>query len=164
MFELLYAIDVVFKAFGLPGLCVLSMTIEWRMALWLSLCMGDDTGRDKSSATALKSAQLVPGAYIDEIILLYTTPRSHSPSIRELSLPGSKISIMPCIDIDICASPVKSDSGASLAQGLFEDPQSGDGTGYLSDDDVRFPGRSFKYGYTHSLFVYLLGHRHRLRS
>ena len=138
MFKLLYAIDVVFKAFGLPGLCVLSMAIEWRMARWLSLRMTGDTGHDKTSATALKNAQLVPGAYIGEIILLRITPRIHSPSIRELSLPGSRVSIMPCIDTDICASPVKNDGGAFLAQSPFEDPQGGDGAGYISDDDVRF--------------------------
>jgi len=163
MFELLYAINVAFKAFGLPGLCALSMAIEWRTARWLSLCMPDDTGGDKTSTMALKNAQPVPGAYIDEILLLCLTPRLHS-SIRELSLPGSRISIMSYIDADICASPVKSDGGASLAQGSFEDPQSGDGAGYLSDNDVRFSGRSLTSGYPHPLFAHLSGHRHRLRS
>ena len=146
MLELLYTINAVFfKTFGLPGLCALSMAIEWRMARWLSLCTGDAMGCDETSATALKNAQFVPGAFIDEILLLCITPRLRSPSIRELSLPGSKISIMPCIDIDVCASPVKSDGGASLSQASFEDAQSGDGVGYLSDDDVRFVGRSLSY-------------------
>ena len=164
MFEFLYAIDVAFKAFGFPGLCVLSMAIEWRMARWLSLRMVDDTGRDKTPATTLKNAQLVPGAYIDELLLLCITPHPRTPSVRELSLPGSRISIMPCIDIDIRASPIKGDGGAYLAQCPFEDPQGGDGTGYISDDDVRFANQSPKYGYTHPLLVYLLGHGHRLRS
>jgi hypothetical protein len=145
MLELLYAVHVAFKTFGLPGLCVLSVAIEWRMARWLSLYMADDMGRDKTSATALKNTQSVPGAYIDEILLLCITPRLHSHSIRELALPGSRISIVPCIDVDICASPVKSDDGTSLTQDPFEDPYSVDGAGYLSDDDVRFTGQSFKH-------------------
>lgn len=164
MFEILYAINVAFKAFGLPGLCVLSMAIEWRTARWLSLRMPDDTGHDKTSAVALKNAQSVPGAYKDEILLLCLTPRLRSSSIREQSLPGSRISIMSYIDVDICASPVKSDGGASLAQALFEDPQSGDGAGCLSDNDVRFFRPIFNLWVSLPSIPYLLGHRHRLRS
>lgn len=142
MFELLYAVNAVFKAFGLPGFCAFSMAIEWHMARWLSLYTADDIGCDKSSAMALKNAQPIPGAYRDEILLLCATPHPHTPSIAKLSLPGSRIPIMPCIEI--CASPIRDDGGALLAQGSFENPQNGDTVGYLSDDDVRFSVQFFQ--------------------
>jgi hypothetical protein len=138
MFELLYAISIAFKAFGLPGLGALSMAIEWHMARWLSLRMAYDMGCDKTPATAHKDGQLVPGAYIDEILLRCVTPRLLSPSVRKLSLPGSRISIMSCIEI--CASPIQDDGGASLAEGSLEDSQNDDTTGYVSDESVRFAG------------------------
>lgn len=141
MFELLYAIHVVvFKAFGLPGLCAISMAIEWRMARWLSSCMVDDMRSIKTPSTALKNAQLVPGAYKDEILLRCITPRLHSPSVRKSSLPASRMSIMPYVEI--CASPIEDDGGVSLARRSFEDLRSGDVAGYLSDDDVRFASQS----------------------
>ena len=136
MFELLYAINVVFKTFGLPGLCAFSMAIEWRMARLLSLRMADDMGHDKISATALKNSQSIPGTYMDEVLLRCITPRLHSPSVHKLSLPGSRTSIMPYIEI--CASPIEDDGGVPLVQGSLEHPQNDDTTGYMSDNDVRF--------------------------
>ena len=141
MLELLYAINVaVFKAFGLPGLCAISTAIEWRMARWMSSsCMADEMGCVKTLATALKNAQPVPGAYIDEIPLRRIPPRLHSSSVHKMSLPAPRMSIMPCVEI--CASPIEDDGGAFPAQRSFEDLRNGDVAGYLSDDDVRFPGR-----------------------
>lgn len=109
------------------------------MAHWLSLCVADDMRRDKCAATALKNAQLVPGAYLDEVLLFYVGSQLRSPSTRKLSLPGARTSIMPYTEI--CASPTKDDGGGSLARGPFEDPQSGDVAGYLLDNDVRFSRR-----------------------
>ena len=141
MFELLYAINVVYKAFGLPGLCALSMAVEWRTACWLSSRMSDDTRRDKTSDTALKNSQSLPGAYIDEILLLCVT--SHlSPSVPKLSLPGPSMSIMPCIDI--CASPIQDNGGGSLVKGSLESPQNDDAAGYVSDQSVRFFSVTFQ--------------------
>ena len=133
MFELLYAIQVVFKAFGPLGLCTLCTAIGWYMA---RLRTAEDTGRVKTATTVLKHGLLVPGAYIiDDILLLCATPLL-SPSARKLPLPGSRISIMSCVEI--CASPIQDDSGASLVKGSLEDLQNDDTAGYLSDESVRF--------------------------
>jgi hypothetical protein len=136
MFELLYAIGVVFETFGLPGLCVLSMAIEWHTARWLSLRTADGMGRGKTSTTSPKDGHLVPGAYIDEILLQCVSPRLLSPSLRKLSLPGSRISIMS--RIEICASPIQDDGGVSLVEGPLGDPQNDDRSGYVSDESVCF--------------------------
>ena len=136
MFELLYAIQVVFRAFGPLGLCTLCTAIGWYMA---RLRTAEDTGRVKTATTVLKHGLLVPGAYtIDDILLLCATPLLLSPSARKLPLPGSRISIMSCVEI--CASPIQDDGGASLVKGSgsLEDLQNDDTAGYLSDESVRF--------------------------
>ena len=161
MFELLYAI-VVFKAFGLPGLCLLFTAIEWRMARWSSLHTADDTGRDKISTTALKNGQLVPGAHVDEIFLLCVSPHLLSPSVRKSSLPGSRISIVSCTEIR--ASPVQDNSGASLVKGSLEDPQNDDTAGYVSDDSVRFATPFVNIRICSPSCMNISGHGHRLRS
>ena len=165
MFELLYALYVVFKAFGLPGLCVLFMAIEWHTARRTSLRMAGETGRNKtstSSSTALKNGQLVPGEHADEILLLCVTPHIPSPSVRKSSLPGSRISIMSCIEI--CASPIQDYSGASLVKGSLEDPQNDDAAGYVSDESVRFATSVVRIRIYSPSYMNTLGHRHRLRS
>ena len=149
MFELLYTVGVAFKAFGLPGLRVLSTAIEWRMACWLSLRMADGTGRDKTSATDLKNDQLVPGAFMDEILLFSVTPRLLSPSVQKPSLPGSRTPITPCTEI--CESPIQDDGGASPVNGPLEDSQNDDTAGYVSDESVRFRTQFSRYGYAHPL-------------
>jgi len=148
MFELLYAVSVIFKAFGLPGLCVLSTAIEWRMTRWLPLHMAD-VGRDKTSATALKDGQFVPGAYTDETLLFCVTPRLLPPSVHKLSLPGSRITITPCTEI--CASPIQDNGGASPAKDPLEDPQKDGTAGYVLDESVRFHSQFSRYGYAHHL-------------
>lgn len=158
MFELLYA--VVFKALGIPGLCALSMAVEWRMAHWLSSCMADDTSRDKSSTMVMKNAQLVPGAYLDEVFLFCVASQLRSTSTRKLSLPGSRTLIMP--STEICASPTEDDHGGALVHGFFEDLQSGSEAGYLLDHDVRFSGRFQGCRLTDPPFAYLPGHRCRI--
>lgn len=142
MFELLYAVSVVVKSFGLPGLCMLPMAIEWRMAHWVPLRMADGTGCDKALATSFKNAQSVPGEYIDELLLLCATPRSLSPPVRRLSLSGSRKSVMSCIEI--CESPIQDHSDASLVKGRLEDPQADGTAGYVSDESVRFATVSFQ--------------------
>ena len=147
MLELLYAVGVAIKAFGLPGLRVLSTAIEWRVAFWLSLRMADGAGRDGTLATDLKNGQLVPGAFTDETLLFCVTPRLLSPSVQKLSLPGSRTPITPCAEI--CESPVQDDGGVSPVQGPLEDPHNDDTAGYLSDESVRFHSQFSRYGYTH---------------
>lgn len=136
MLELLYAVGFVFKAFGLPGLRVLSTAIEWRMACWLSLRMADGTGHDKTPATDLKNGQLVPGAFMDEILLFCVTPRLLSPSVQKLPLPGSRTPITPCAEI--CESPIQDNGGTSPFKGPLENPQNDDTPGYVPDESVRF--------------------------
>ena len=148
MFELLYTLGMVFNTFGLPGLRVLSTAIEWRMACWLR--MADDTGCDKTSATDLKNGQLVPGAFMDDLLLFCVTPRLLSPpSVDKLSLPGSRTPITPCTEI--CESPIQDDGGASPVNEPLEYPQNDDITGYLSDESVRFHSQFSRYGYAHPL-------------
>ena len=43
---------------------------------------------------------------------------------------------MSCVEI--CASPIQDDGGASLVKGSLEDLQNDDTAGYLSDESVRF--------------------------
>jgi len=160
MFELLYAISVALKAFRLPGLCVLSTAIELHMARWLSLRMVDDTGRDETSATALKDAQSVPGAYIDEILLLCVTPHLHSFSVRKSPPPGPRISIMPCIET--YASSIQDDHEASLVRGSLEDPQNVDMAGYVSDESVRFATFNFMIRIYSPSYINLPGQRYHL--
>jgi len=148
MFELLYAVGIVFKAFELPGLRVLSTVVEWRMVCWLSLRMADGTGRDKTLATDLKNGQLVPGGFMDEILLFSVTPRLLSPSVQKLSLPGPWTPITPCAEI--CESPTQDDGGVPV-KGPLEDPQNDDTLGYVSDESVRFHSQFSRYGYAHTL-------------
>jgi hypothetical protein len=135
MFELLYS-DVSFKTSGLPVFSMLSMVVKLYMASWLSLHTVDDTERDKTLNTALINAQLVPGAYIDELLPLRVAPCVRSPSASKLSLPGQDISVMACTEI--CESPVQEDCGASLIKGSPEDPKDDDTSRCTSDDSVCF--------------------------
>lgn len=143
MVELLYAIDALFKAFGLPGIYVSSMVFEWCMAHWYPLRMADDAGRDKTLNTVLKNSLPVPGAYIEDVITIHVAPCLHSPSVSKSSLPEPTVSTMPCTKT--CESPVQEDDCTSFAKSSPEDPQNYDAAGYVSDQSsVRFPVASFR--------------------
>ena len=142
MFDLLYSISAILKSFGLPGICALSMAVEWRMACRFSSCTADDMGRDKSTNMALKGTRFVPGAYMDDLLLLCASPCLQSPPAPKLSLPEPRIPIMPCKEI--CESPAQDDVGTPLVEGLAEEDLQDDMTGYASDESVRFVVASFQ--------------------
>lgn len=141
MLQLLYATHVLFKAFKLPTLSALSTVFEWRMATWLSLCMAVDIERDKTLNTALESAHLVPGAYMDEI-LLRVTPSLRSPSAPKSPLTGPSISVMP--SAEICESPVEDDFRTSPVKDWPEDLHSNDAVGCMSEESVCFIAVGFQ--------------------
>ena len=136
MSELLYAVNVFFKAFVLPGVRVFSTVFAWRMARWFSISTVGETFCGKTLNSVLKSAYPVPGEYIEENLAFCVGPYLHSPAVPRLFLPEPRVSIMPCTEI--CESPVNDDDCMSVVKGSPGELQNDDTAGHVSGEPVCF--------------------------